>query len=127
MTLRHLPALLISATALLLTGCLSPDKPAAEATTVQAPAPAPAPEPARPAEATGRQIDLHLTAKPQLTEEGIHFQTAEGQRAMYAMRASEQVYRAFEQARAGQCLRLHVSADFDFNDAEQISRVTDCR
>jgi LPS sulfotransferase NodH len=78
--------------------------------------------------AATRQIDVRLLTKPQLSEEGIHIQTAQGHHAMYALRAKDTVYRAFERARAGQCLRLHVTPDFDFTDASQISKVsTDCR
>ena len=86
---------------------------------------APAPKPAAPA---GRVIDLHLTAAPQLSQEGIHIQSAEGRHAMYAVHASEAVWRAFQKARAGQCLRLHVGADFNFSDASSIQRIeTSCR
>ena len=84
-----------------------------------------APAAAKPA---GRVIDLHLTATPQLSEEGIHIRSAQGQHAMYAVHASEQVVRAFQKARAGQCLRLHVGAEFDFSNASGIHRVeSNCR
>lgn len=85
----------------------------------------PAPRPSAP---VGRVIDLHLKAAPQLTEEGIHLQSTEGRYAMYAVHTSEPVVRAFQKARAGQCLRLHVSADFDFSNAQSITQVEpDCR
>ena len=88
---------------------------------VSGPGTAAAPVAAKPA---GRVIDLHLTATPQLSEEGIHLRSAQGQHAMYAVHASEQVVRAFQKARAGQCLRLQVTPEFNFSDASHISSVT---
>ncbi|MGL4190967.1 MAG: IrmA family protein [Sphaerotilus sulfidivorans] len=92
---------------------------------ISTPTTAATPKPAAP---TGRVIDLHLTSTPQLTQEGIHIQSAEGRHAMYAVNASEAVWRSFQKARAGQCLRLHVGADFNFSDASSIQRIeTSCR
>jgi hypothetical protein len=107
---------------LLRTGQLTPRafRPMPIRVSSPAAAAAPTPKPATPAE---RIVDLRLKAAPKFSGEGIHLQSAEGQHAMYAVHASEQVVRAFQKARAGQCLRLHVSADFDFSNAQSIHRV----
>lgn len=107
---------------LLRTGQLTPRafRPMLIRVSSPAAAAAPTPKPATPAD---RIVDLRLKAAPQFSGEGIHLQSTEGQHAMYAVHASEQVVRAFQKARAGQCLRLHVSADFDFSNAQSIHRV----
>lgn len=75
------------------------------------------------AAATPRQIDVRLVAAPEFSQEGIHIRTAQGAHSMYAIRAKAAVFKAFELAKAGQCLRLQVSADFDFSDASKIQSV----
>ncbi|SIR61278.1 hypothetical protein SAMN05421778_11336 [Sphaerotilus natans] len=87
---------------------------------ISAPAAAAAPKPAAPA---GRVIDLHLTTAPQLSQEGIHIQSAQGRHSMFAVNASEAVWRTFQKARAGQCLRLYVGPEFNFSDASSIQRI----
>ncbi len=42
---------------------------------------------------------------------------------MFAVNASEAVWRTFQKARAGQCLRLHVGPEFNFSDASSIQRI----
>lgn len=84
------------------------------------PAAAQTPKPAPPAD---RIIDLRLTAAPEFSAEGIHIQSAEGRHALYFIHAKQQVVRAFDKARAGQCLRLHVTPEFNFSDASHINSV----
>lgn len=79
---------------------------------------------ATPVIAAPRQIDVRLIAKPEFSPEGIHIRTAQGQHSMYAVHAKVAVFKAFERAKAGQCLRLQVTADFDFSDASGIERAS---
>ena len=71
-------------------------------------------------------VQINLTKKPDLSEEGIHLSTKQGDYSMYAVYASKKVFKAFEQAKKGQCLELETKKGFDFSDASEITNVKPC-
>jgi len=71
-------------------------------------------------------VQINLTKKPELSEEGIHLSTKQGNYSMYAVYASKKVFKAFEQAKKGQCLELETNKGFDFSDASKIINVKPC-
>jgi hypothetical protein len=72
-------------------------------------------------------VQINLTKKPDLTEEGIHLATSKGNYAMYALNASASVSKAFGNAKKGQCLELETEKGFDFTDASGIKSVKPCK
>lgn len=71
-------------------------------------------------------VQIDLTKKPVLSEEGIHLSTKQGDYSMYAVYASKNVFKAFEQAKKGQCLELETKKGFNFSDASGITNVKPC-
>ena len=71
-----------------------------------------------------KEVEIKLLKKPELTEEGIHLQTNKGQHALYAMNATANIWQAFGKAKKGQCLQLTTTADFDFDNADKIKKVS---
>lgn len=76
--------------------------------------------------ALAETVQINLTKKPEFSEEGIHISAKEGSYSMYAVNASPKIFKAFNQAKKGQCLELETNKGFDFNDASMIISVKPC-
>jgi hypothetical protein len=67
-----------------------------------------------------------LLKKPDWSEEGLYLKTDKGVFAMQTVNIRKEIYKAFANAKKGQCLALETEKDFDFSSASDIKSVKPC-